>query len=215
MPSAAFSKIYLFAVKRVAMQSVLLVTCFLALQVPVAAESQLYLTEDEVAERSDWVMVVDAVQLPNYMKYPGSHLFPITQIRVNYLNCLSDTPTRPIHYEDFWYHDGQPVGCRRYNLVDLNQLDRRGTIYVKAGKGTSANTAAVANVIVRLSVELNVHEASAAVVLVPEEVHRQLVSDFGSIGFFKRAVQGGAQIAIRLVSNPRVFDEYLYYKVSN
>ncbi len=202
-------------IKRIALQSALLLVSATVLQLPVSAAGQLYLTEDEVAERSDWVMVVDAMRLPNYLRYPGSKLCPITQVRVSYLNCLDKIPARPVLYEDFWYHDGQPIGCRRYSLMTIKPIDRRGTIFVKPGKDISANTAAVANAIVRLTVDLNVHDVSAAAVIVPEELHRQLVSDFGGFGFLKRAVQAGAQVGIRLVSNPRVFDEYLYYKVSN
>ena len=207
-------------IKRLALQSLLLllgvtVSQLTVLQLPVSATSQLYLTEDEVAERSDWVMVIEAKRLPDYLKYPGSKLCPITQVRVSYVNCLDKVPARPVLYEDFWYHDGQPIGCRRYSLLTIKPVDRRGTIFVKPGKDLSANTAAVANAIVRLTVDLNVHDVSAAAVIVPEEVHRQLVSDFGGFGFWKRAVQSGAQVCVRLVSNPRVFDEYLYYKVSN
>jgi hypothetical protein len=184
-------------------------------QLPVAAAGQLYLTEDEVAERSDWVMVLDVTQKPNYLKYPGSKLCPITQVRVSYLDCLGKLPARAVLYEDLWYHDGQPIGCRRYSQMTIKQFDRRGTIFLKPGKDASANTPAVANAIVRLTVDLNVHDVSAAAVIVPEEVHRQLISDFSALSFFKRPVQSGAQVNIRLVSNPRVFDEYLYYKVSN
>lgn len=184
-------------------------------QLPASAAGQLYLTEEEVAERSDWVMVLSVTRLPDYLKYPGSKLCPITQVRVSYVNCLDKTPAPPALYEDLWYHDGKPVGCKRYSLITIKQFDRRGTIYLRPGKDASANTAAVANAIVRLSVDLNVHDVSAAAVIVPEEVHRQLVSDFSACGFFKREVRAGAQVNIRLVSNPRVFDEYLYYKVSN
>ncbi len=202
-------------IKRIAVQSAVFLVSMTVLQLPVAAAGQLYLTEDEVAERSDWVMVVEATRLHNYLRYPGSKLCPITQVRFSYLNCLDKIPARPVLYEDFWYHDGQPIGCRRYSLITIKQFDRRGTIFVKPGKDVSANTVAVANAIVRLSVDLNVHDVSAAAVIVPEEVHGQLVSDFSRFGFFKRSVQSGAQVSIRLVSNPRVFDEYLYYKVSN
>jgi len=200
--------------KRIAVHASVLIMSAIS-QVPASAAGQLYLTEEEVSERSDWVMVLDVTRLPNYLKYPGSKLCPITQVRVSYLNCLDKLPARPVLYEDLWYHDAQPIGCRRYSLITIKQFDRRGTIFLKPGKDASANTAAVANAIVRLSVDLNVHDVSAAAVLVPEEVHRQLVSDFSGFGFFKRPVQSGAQVSIRLVSNPRVFDEYLYYKVSN
>ncbi len=202
-------------IKRIAVQSALLLVSVTVVPWPASAAGQLYLTEDEVAERSDWVMVVDAMRLPNYLRYPGSKLCPITQVRISYLNCLEKIPARPVLYEDFWYHDGQPIGCRRYSLMTIKPIDRRGTIFVKPGKDISANTAAVANAIVRLTVDLNVHDVSAAAVIVPEELHRQLVSDFSGFGFLKRAVQAGGQVTIRLVSNPRVFDEYLYYKVSN
>lgn len=212
---AVLSNLCSGAIKRRAVQSALLLLGVTVLQLPASAAGQLYLTEDEVAERSDWVMVVDAMRLPDYLRYPGSKLNPITQVRISYLNCLEKIPARPVLYEDFWYHDGQPIGCRRYSLMTIKPVDRRGTIFVKCGKDISANTAAVANAIVRLTVDLNVHDVSAAAVIVPEELHRQLVSDFGGFGFIKRAVQSGAQVTIRLVSNPRVFDEYLYYKVTN
>ena len=202
-------------IKRIAVQSALLFASVTVLQLPVSAAGQLYLTEDEVAERSDWVMVIESTRLPNYLKYPGSRLNPITQVRVSYLNCLDKIPARPVLYEDFWYHDGQPIGCRRYSLLTIKPVDRRGTIFVKPGKDISANTAAVANAIVRLTVDLNVNAVSAAAVIVPEELHRQLVSDFSACGFWKRDVRAGGQVTIRLVSNPRVFDEYLYYKVTN
>lgn len=212
---AQVSKLSSWRIRRIAVQTAALFASVAVLQLPVSATSQLYLTEDEVAERSDWVMVVDATRLPDYLKYPGSKLSPITQVRVSYLNCLERIPARPVLYEDFWYHDGQPIGCRRYSSITIKPVNRRGTIFVKPGKDISTNTAAVANAIVRLTVDLNVHDVSAAAVIVPEDVHRQLVSDFSTFGFFKRAVQSGGQVTIRLVSNPRVFDEYLYYKVTN
>lgn len=199
--------------KRIAVYCALL-TLSLVFRCPTSATNQLYLTEEEVAERSDWVIVLDATSLPNYLRYPGSRLCPITQVHVSYLNCLGKSLARTVLYEDLWYRDGQPIGCRRYSLLNMGKFDRRGTIFVRPSAAI-ANTSALANAIVRLSVDLNAHDVAAAAVIVPEEMHKQLLSDFGTFGFYKRVVRSGAQANIHLVSNPRVFDEYLYYKVSN
>jgi len=196
------------SIKRIALICAL-IPLSLSFQCPTPA-NPLYLTEAEVIERSNWVILVRSTKMPNYLKYPGSQVFPLTQVRFSYLKWLGANTVGPNLYEDLWYHSGLPIGCRRYNLLPIDKFDL-GTIFVQPNSDTSADTRALANAIIRIAVDLNLQQIEPSAVIVPQEMCQQLVSDLGSFGFHQRTVHSGAQASIHLVSNPRVFDEYLYH----
>lgn len=181
----------------------------LATQSSRAADAPALMTEEELLTRTNWVMDVTCTKVRNYMDFPPYKFYPVTQMRITFIKCSGREPEAPVPYEDLWYHDGQPIGLKRYSTLQLNRY-QPGTIFVNASPEVSANTIALANTIIRLSVD-TVASGSEASVVVPEELHRQLITDFGTYGFRKRSPRSGQQASIRLVANPRVFDDTLYY----
>lgn len=179
-------------------------------QGPAWAKMSLQFNENDIMQRSDWVIFVRSTTLPNYLSYPGSQLCPMTQVRITYWKDLGASTSGTNRYEDLWYHSGLPVGCRRYNLLKMTPHNL-GTIFVQPSADAQTATRALANAIIRLSVDLNLQQLDPTAVIVPEQIYLQLAGEFGHFGFHQRSVQSGPQTSIHLVSNPTVYDQYLYY----
>src|SRR5580658_9086250 len=75
-----------------------------AAQVPAWAKISLQFNEIDIMQRSDWVIFVRSSTLPNYLRYPGSQLCPLTQVHFTYWKSLgASTSGTTNSYEDLWY----------------------------------------------------------------------------------------------------------------
>lgn len=199
------------SIKRTGWLGALTTLACLTLQCPAVDSRAVYFTEDDLIAKCNWVIFARTTKLQNYLRYPGSQLSPLTQVRFSYVKA-SDLEKAPNRWEDLWYHDGTPVGCHRYGALDLGKSGI-GVVFVPSSDGTDTRT--LANALIRLSLDLTFQKQSSAPIVVPEEICQQLVTDFGSFGFHQRNVSSGFQYSIHLVSNPKNFDEFLYMDKPN
>jgi hypothetical protein len=180
---------------------------------PVAARA-VYYSEESLMAKCSWVVTAHTKKLPNYLKYPGSQLCPLTQVRFSYYVKSSDAEKGPSRWEDLWYHDGTPVGCHRYTELDLGPNPGIGAVFVPAS-ADDTDTRTLANALIRLSLDLTLRKCGGTPIVVPEDICQQLVTDFGAFGFHQRNVSSGYQLSIHLVSNPTKFDDFLYMDKPN
>lgn len=198
------------SLKQIALACALVQTLSLTVSCMPATSGAQFLTETDAIKRCDWVVLVRATKLPNYLNYPGSQLYPITEVRCSYLKWANNAALGPIHYQDLWYHSGLPVGVHRYTKLPIDKFDM-GMIYVQPSPDISdADTRALADAIIRMQLDLSLNNYIVTAVLVPDQMCQQLVSDFGSIGFHKRTSLSGPLASVHVVSNPILYDEYLY-----
>lgn len=114
-------------------------------------------------------------------------------------------------YEEFWYHEETPIGLRRYRTLDL-ESNQIGAIFL-GGRGN--NSAAAAKVLLRLAVDLDLHELSPGLVVVPLDKYDLIASELGRYSFFPRmSALSGRQFSIHLRSYPyrKNKDEYFYWQ---
>lgn len=164
---------------------------------------------------NDWVLFLDVFRLSRYLKYQESRLYPITNLRIAYRvipgPSSSDQPSTGL-YEDLWYHDGVPVGCRRYCQLPV-QANRIGSVVLRHLDGEADESRVVANAIVRLTLDLSLQESSATGFVVPLQLFDQIAQDLGSYGFLAEPnIWTGPQISIRLVSSPPVKSQLYYFR---
>ncbi len=183
-------------------------------QCPSDAEIDAMLMDPYLQKEFNWAMFIDLQEDKPYLRYPGSRLNPITQLRVTcssfqrgITNRSDSTPAEV--YEEFWYHEETPIGLRRYRSLDLksNQI---GAIFL-GGRGN--NAAAAAKVLLRLAIELDLQQLSPSLVVVPLDKYDLIASELGRYSFFPRmSASSGRQFSIHLRSNPyrKNKDEYFY-----
>ena len=159
---------------------------------------------------NDWVLYVDA---NNVVHYHTGFSYSVINVRFTYritprLNNKDRVDLSPQVYEDFWYHEGAPLGLRRYRPFSIEK-NKMGLILVRRSDDLPDQTRSVTNAIVRLTLELDLKELVVNEVVVPREIYQQVASDLGQYSFFVKTelLDTGQQISIHLISNPARYAE--------
>jgi hypothetical protein len=186
--------------------------------VPIAA----FALEDEYDERgldrvNDWVIYIDAKKKKEYFNYKGSHLNPITSVKITYRKTPrhsedADVTTRK--YEELWYHQGRALGSRRYCSLNIEQY-KKGIVLVRDSEDVLQEPRAVANAIVKLTVELSIKQINCLGITVPKDMYRDVVADLAHFGFSTKNETlkfPGRQTSISLYSNPSGLENDLYFQ---
>lgn len=181
-------------------------------QLPCSAiDAQL--VDPILPKQFQWAMFVEMNENMQYLNYPGSKLNPLTRLRVTantYPPALNTTPTiTPAQlYEDFWYHEEQAIGLRRFGALNIER-NQIGAIFL----GTAGdNNAAAGRVLVRLAVELDLQGLSPSVVEVPLDKYDAIVSELAHYSFSpKLCAMAGRQFSIHLRSYPYKTNKDAYY----
>ncbi|CAN5515190.1 hypothetical protein BH10CYA1_BH10CYA1_54070 [soil metagenome] len=182
-------------------------------QLPCGADIDAKLIDPYVQKEFQWAMFIDTQEDKPYLNYRSSRLNPITQVRVTASSFQQGKTNTPVitpaqTYEEFWYHEEVPIGMRRYRTLDIKP-NQTGAIFL-GSRGD--NSAAAANVLVRLAVELDLQELAPSLVEVPLDKYDVIASVLGRYSFFPRISKGGRQCSIHLRSHPynKLKDEYFY-----
>ncbi len=178
--------------------------------------------EEEYSERgldltNDWVIYIEAKSKKEFLNYKGSNLNPITNLRVIYRRTPrhsegSDCTPQP--YEDLWYHQGRALGNRRYCALKIEKM-KRGIVIIRPSEDAAREPRAVANVIVKLTVELALKNIVCLGFIVPKDMYKDVVADLSHFGFSAKndtLKLGGMQTSIYLSSNPPGLETDLYFQ---
>jgi hypothetical protein len=175
-------------------------------------------SDETMNQRFDWVITADTTTMKNFLNYPGSGLHPLSKVKVTYRLTSRFGRQRasfdPVWYEDLWYHDCKPVGCRKVHTLDV-ESGQQGVIHFRQSKDIAQNHCAVANATVRLLLDTGLKSAMLSIVIVPGEIFDQVKSDLGQFNFFPYQIQPDTGISatmhIDLQSEPRGREASLYY----
>jgi hypothetical protein len=193
---------------------VLVVVCLSFLFVfPSSAQINSDLSDPYLDREFDWAMFVDARELKDYLKYPGSKLYPVTNVRVTFRSIQRGInpqrmPTEA--YEEIWYHDGLPIGLHRHRNLKLAP-GAMGIIVLGSSTEESDRTAAMCNALIRLIMDVELHKAVISLVQVPREEYEGIALGLEKYGFLpesKGINQSSPNIHLR--SSPKGRDEYYY-----
>ena len=183
---------------------------------PCTADITADLLDPTLEQQYDWAMYMDVHDMTGYLNYPTSRLSPLTDLRVIYRplarGIRSADYKKASVYEEFWYHDEMPVGVRRNHQLQIDS-NKFGIIYVQPRDGESDHTPAIANAVVRIMVDLWIHDIVAGYVVVPSDKFNQMAAELSRYGFFPNLkVTQGPQLSIHMRSNPKGRDELYFFQ---
>ncbi|MDZ4731732.1 MAG: hypothetical protein SH820_17520 [Xanthomonadales bacterium] len=192
----------------------LLVLVGLALlcQLPCGAEFEPELSHSYLQTQFAWAMYIDSCEVNHYLNYPGSSLHPLTKVRIRYRYFPHDG--RPVNwpaktYDEFWYHDGKPVGLRRNAEINLNKNDI-GVIVIGQAADHFNSISSTSDALVRLLVNLQLQRAVVGAVIVPPDQYDPLLANLERYGFSSTMKQvSGPQMKIHLRCDSGSRETYL------
>lgn len=191
-------------------------TTFLLCGYPCSADITPDLLDPSLELQYDWAMYMDVRELKGLLSYPTSRLNPLTDLRVIYRPLArgvrgADYKKARI-YEEFWYHDEMPIGLKRNQQLQI-ESNKFGIIFVQPRDGESDHTPAIANAVVRIVVDLWIHDIVAGYVVVPSNKFDQMATELSRYGFFPTLkVAQGPQLSIHMRSYPRGRDELYFFQ---
>jgi hypothetical protein len=193
-----------------------LVAMMLVLSCPCSADVTADLMDPKLEEQYDWAMYMDVHELKNMLNYPSSKLHPLTDLRVIYRplarGLRSAEYKKARVYEEFWYREEMPIGLKRNQQLQI-ESNKFGIIFVQPRDGESDHTPAIANAVVRIMVDLWLHEIVAGYVVVPVDRFNQMASELSRYGFFPQMkFAQGPQLSIHMRSNPPGRDELYFFQ---
>jgi hypothetical protein len=197
----------------------LFATVFFVAALP--AKPQTLFDKGSLEQRFDFIITVQTQVLKGYMTYQGSTLNPITQLTVTY----QETPrlnqnrvSKTVQYEDLWYHDCKAIGCRRYNVFQI-EPGEQGAIRFVPSADASNSGCAIANATTRLLLDIGLNKSSLAAVFVPADAVGSVTTQFEQFNFHPYTPQPDhgikAAMALFICSEPEGTKQYLYYDGSS
>lgn len=117
----------------------------------------------------DYVFVIETEPEPALFEFPGSRIGPVVKASVSYYR-----PDRPdldrVEYEKIYYHEWQPIGCRRLRELDF---PNGGNVCIevrhKRGFASNAELGASADAILRMFIDIFAKRTSASAIIVPDD----------------------------------------------
>ncbi len=208
------------AVKGLSLLVSLLMFFFLPVVSSVAQDDEPIddFSDDTMNKRYDWVIMADTTELKDFLKYPGSGLHPVSKVKVYYRLTPRFGRERgsyaPVAYEELWYHECRPIGCRKTHSLDIDS-GQQGVLHFRPNKNFGNSHCAVANAIVRLMLDAGLKQAMVSCVYVPADIFDQVQSDLGQFNFFPYELKPETGIRstmhIVLLSQPTGRESSLFY----
>jgi len=190
---------------------------FLAICMTLSQQSIAHIPNDDdkhLDASNDWVMYLEVKRLDHYLRYPGSRVHPIINIRVSYrvvpeAQAQELAPKNKRIYEDLWCHNGITIGSHRVNQLSLGS-QKIGTIIVSCAENAGQESASIASAIAHVTLDLKLKKAIIAAVVVPIESFNQVCTDLGRYGFYKHESVSYFPLSLHITSNPPAVEKDTY-----
>ncbi len=174
---------------------------------------------DHIAKPYDWTVELETRKLEHQFDYVGSHLKGVEKVKVSYQQtptAENPEPTRQ-HYENFWYHDGKPLGLERLHAYEITQGDGV-SILIKHNDemGSDKECKAAANAILRVILDSYLNKNAVVNVRIPPESFEKVRDYLMELGCLQHLPSGddtvSSSINIFLQTDPDPTQtETLYY----
>lgn len=161
--------------------------CLLLCALPAKAQEAVVYDDTWLNQRYDWVVYLNAKSVARFLDYPSSSLNPIVNVEVNCRmtpRITRNTSNDQTHYEDLWYHESQPIGCRRFCKLPFKE-GLQGAICVSSTEDSFNNPAPIANAIVRLLLDVYANTDMLVVVLAPPSQESAICDQLGQFKFYR------------------------------
>jgi hypothetical protein len=131
----------------------------------------------------DDVIELNCQEQKKYLTFSGSQLTPVSKVKVSYrLDTKHDKLAPLVQYEDLWYHNSVPIGCKKSEAFAIKKRDQVA-ILVKNDRLNNAEIGGIAGALVALRLELSINRNLMAVVRIPNEVLDPLIDELRKQNF--------------------------------
>lgn len=138
--------------------------------------------DDQVVLPYDWIIQVDTMSLKRQFEYSGSTLNPIEKLEVSWHPVDKKDDIKK--YESMWFHDGKAVGMEKLRKLDIEKGEGVAIeVKHKDNNATEAEKKAVANAIVRLTLDAYLNKNTVAAVKVPKDSFGSISNKLQEYGF--------------------------------
>lgn len=169
------------------------------------SEKQLY---------SEYIIYITAKLQPQFLNYKGNNLKPMCEVRVTTKkrDYRSGGWEDRKEYENLWYGNGVPIGCRRFQPLPVRQ---QGSVVViiEPTKDSPECTKAIANALVRVLLDIHVANGIFERAYIARDLCEKLTSDLGVMKFYPIQILSTRRTGalLHVVSAPAGFDTYYFY----
>jgi len=125
---------------------------------------------------SDWQVTISASSLQQYLDYPGSSLHNVRGMKIAWAQPVGKASNS---YEDLWYSDSTPVGCKRWQALGITPGTGGVVRIVNANPEESG---AVANAVLRICLDLALTKCMLKYIVVPRPVFKDVVAELSHPG---------------------------------
>jgi|688.fasta_scaffold584845_1 hypothetical protein len=147
----------------------------------------------------DWRLTITAKKIEHYLDYPSSAVGSLTVVNVQYEQPVNSRKKPPKPYENLYYTGERLLGCKL--LDDLNITP--GTAgNIKIEQANPEDSYAIANVILRLYLDVSLNRCMTKSVVVPGTLFAGVTSAICRQGFHRANVaSGSSRISLRVISD--------------
>lgn len=151
------------------------------------AEPKLVYTDEWLDQRYDWVLYVEPKPAKHLMDHAGSKLRPVSMMKVSYRvhpRLAKGKPNKAAAYEDLYYAEARPIGCRRYGPLPFAE-NWQGAICFQEGNLRDVDRAALANAIVRLAIDVAAQKCTTAMIFLPSDMVLSVANEMHRFNFVR------------------------------
>ena len=172
---------------------------------------------DSKLERAyDYTMPLTVQRLPHFLNYNGSKLHPVIKLTARFKPNARGQFKPQVQssiFEDFWYHEGDALGCRHSTGLQVGP-GKLGAIVIRSGMDNQ-DSPAIADALVRLTMELQFLSAPVSAVMIPSYLYDSVSDQLARFNFRTNTTMDvGIQLNIHLISYPNGKSAYYYFQKS-
>lgn len=163
---------------------------------------------------SEYIVYINARLQPQFLNYKDNSLKPMCEVRVttkkrDYRNGGWEERK---DYENLWYGNGVPVGCRRFQRMPIRQQGGV-VVIVEPTKDAPECTKAIANALVRVLLDIHVANGIFERAYIQRDLCEKLTSDLGVMKFYPVQILSTRRTGalLHVVSQPAGFDTYYFF----
>lgn len=168
------------------------------------------------AEQRRWAINVTTSELKQQFVYKNTVINPVAKIDVDYGEELK--VRRP--FEAIYYYDGKPIGLERKGpFAGIGRGDLVSVRVTHKERGGAQESKAIANTILRLTLNATHNLNPIMSISVPRESFEQIIGELEKRNCLPTASDAekvdGARLRFNIVSEPQGLSEHLYYTPNN
>ena len=178
------------------------------------AEVKINLQDKHLENECDWAMYLDVQQVQKF-NTEGSTLRPLSKVRISYRSFpradRSQQDAKSQTLQEYWYKGRVPIGSRRYANPKF-PLEGLGIIVLGKVDRKNNQADAIANVLLRLMIDLQFKNISTSIVWVPEDNFDDIAAALTYYNFCtESSLSTGKRLSIHLASRGSVREQIMFW----